>query len=187
MANNKHKKQQRRTKAEIRRLVKVICNDYADSDYTIYSVCKAHGVPYRTFKSWIDKDTKLAEIYKKAHETEFFDKDLFVRTAKLSLLKKLEGYKVKETTYHRAIDKEGNILKDDDGNPKMVIAKEIEKEIAPSDTLIIFTLANHDGWKRQDKVEPSNITLSVTQKSTEELIEEKSKLLASHGDEMPEI
>ena len=124
-----------------------------------------------TVKGLTDKD--LADLFKVREQTvnnwknkypEFFEslkrgKDEFdSNVIEKSLARRASGYQYTETT--KAINKEG----------KMVIIKEVVKEIAPDPTSIIFWLKNRrpDRWRDVQHVEATLTIEEILLKKAEE-------------------
>ncbi len=92
------------------------------------------GIHKDTFYKWKKTKPDFSDTLKKS-------KVKLVSKIKDSLTKKTEGFYV--TEWKEVIDRDGQIVK-----------VETQKYIPPSDTAIIFALANLDpkNWKRSDKV-----------------------------------
>ena len=91
------------------------------------------GISKNTFYKWLEKYSDFSDTIKKS-------KIHLVEEVKNNLIKKTEGFYVTEW---KEVIVDGRIVK-----------VETQKYIPPSDTAIIFALANLDpkNWKRADKV-----------------------------------
>ena len=75
-------------------LVKRICGLVEKDTYTVSELCESVGIDESTFYRWKTDKSEFCEAIKKAEERRL---DNFVVEAKRSLLKKIQGYEVKET------------------------------------------------------------------------------------------
>lgn len=145
-----------RTKATKLKLGLEICREYEEGDYTIESICKSRGVPYRSFYRWADPTDdqclpELAEAYKKAKDGKHrIYMEALSRTAKTSLQKMVEGYEVEEkhTEMKAILDKSGNIEK-----LIPIQVRTSKKHIHPNVTACIFALKNTDPNDFKDRHE----------------------------------
>ena len=129
-------------------LVKRICGLVEKDTYTVSELCETVGISETTFYDWKVKFSEFSDAIKKAEERRL---DNFVVEAKRSLLKKIQGYEVKET---QIVSIPGV---DEKGNPKQIIKekKTIKKHIQPDTTAIIFALTNLDPehWKNRQQLD----------------------------------
>lgn len=129
-------------------LVKRICGLVEKDTYTVSELCESVGISETTFYDWKVKFSEFSDAIKKAEERRL---DNFVVEAKRSLLKKIQGYEVKET---QIVSIPGV---DEKGNPKQIIKekKTIKKHIQPDTTAIIFALTNLDPehWKNRQQLD----------------------------------
>lgn len=129
-------------------LVKRICGLVEKDTYTVSELCESVGIDESTFYRWKTDKSEFCEAIKKAEERRL---DNFVVEAKRSLLKKIQGYEVKET---QIVSIPGV---DEKGNPKQIIKekKTIKKHIQPDTTAIIFALTNLDPehWKNRQQLD----------------------------------
>ena len=129
-------------------LVKRICGLVEKDTYTVSELCESVGIDESTFYRWKTDKSEFCEAIKKAEERRL---DNFVVEAKRSLLKKIQGYEVKET---QIVSIPGV---DEKGNPKQIIKekKTIKKHIQPDTAAIIFALTNLDPehWKNRQQLD----------------------------------
>lgn len=98
-------------------LVKRICGLVEKDTYTVSELCESVGISETTFYDWKVKFSEFSDAIKKAEERRL---DNFVVEAKRSLLKKIQGYEVKETHTVTIPGKE----KDEEGKPKPIIKEQ---------------------------------------------------------------
>lgn len=141
------KKEGRKTKYTPE-LVTRICGLLEKDTYTVSELCESVGISETTFYDWKVKFSEFSDAIKKAEERRL---GFFVVEAKRSLLKKIQGYEVKET---QIVSIPGV---DEKGNPKQIIKekKTIKKHIQPDTTAIIFALTNLDPehWKNRQNID----------------------------------
>lgn len=141
------KKEGRKTKYTPE-LVTRICGLLEKDTYTVSELCESVGISESTFYDWKGKFSEFSDAIKKAEERRL---GFFVVEAKRSLLKKIQGYEVKET---QIVSIPGV---DEKGNPKQIIKeqKTIKKHIQPDTTAIIFALTNLDPehWKNRQNID----------------------------------
>lgn len=141
------KKEGRKTKYTPE-LVTRICGLLEKDTYTVSELCESVGIDESTFYRWKNDKNEFCEAIKKAEERRL---GFFVVEAKRSLLKKIQGYEVKET---QIVSIPGV---DEKGNPKQIIKekKTIKKHIQPDTTAIIFALTNLDPehWKNRQNID----------------------------------
>ena len=129
-------------------LVKRSCGLVEKDTYTVSELCESVGISETTFYDWKVKFSEFSDAIKKAEERRL---DNFVVEAKRSLLKKIQGYEVKET---QIVSIPGV---DEKGNPNHIIKekKTIKKHIQPDTTAIIFALTNLDPehWKNRQQLD----------------------------------
>ena len=111
----------------------------ADS-YTIAEICKANKITAETYFKWKKDKPEFSDAIKKA---ELSRANTFVAEAKKSLLKKITGYDVEETSTDYSTDVQGK--------PVIKNKKITKKHILPDTASIIFTLCNldSDNWKNR--------------------------------------
>ncbi len=148
----------KRNRTERIELGYAICDRYVEGIYTIESVCKSYGIPYRTFMCWaspsydkfIELDKKqqkrvlkqgyVAEVaasYKKAKDNfRNENRRRLKEHAKIGLLRLVEGYEYEEVTTEIKMDKKGNATP--------VRIKKIKKYMPPNVMAVIFALKNTD-------------------------------------------
>lgn len=105
--------------------------------YNHKQLIKYLGISKDTFYKWIKKHADFSDTLKKS-------KMHLIEDVKNKLIERARGIEYEEVTQE---------IKIIDGKEYKTI-KKIKKFIPPSDTAIIFTLANLDpkNWKRQDKI-----------------------------------
>lgn len=165
-----------------KKIVDRIIELWSTDTYTIAEVCDLVGISERSFYSWRDKSAEFADALKKAEEKR---NQFFLAEAKKSLLKKIQGYTVKEkhTIYVNSTGKSSTGEEID--KPKIKEQKIVEKHFQPDTAAIIFTLTNQDpdNWRNRQNTE-------VTGKDGKDLIpartltkEEARELLRDMGNE----
>lgn len=131
-------------------LVKRICGLVEKDTYTVSELCESVGISETTFYDWKVKFSEFSDAIKKAEERRL---DNFVVEAKRSLLKKIQGYEVKETHTVTIPGKE----KDEEGKPKPIIKEQkiVDKHYQPDTAAIIFALTNLDPehWKNRQQLD----------------------------------
>ena len=111
--------------------------------YTIAEICSKVGISLRTYHKWIEEKPEFAQAVEDAKNERM---QFFVQEAKKSLLKKICGYEVTETSVTTIPGK--------DGKPQIKEQKTNKKHFQPDTAAIIFTLTNGDPehWRnRQSK------------------------------------
>jgi transposase-like protein len=101
------------------------------------------GISRETFYNWIKKHTDFSDTIKKS-------KTHLVEEVKNKLIERARGIEYEEVTQE---------IKIVDGKEYKTV-KKVKRFIPPSDTAIIFALANLDpkNWKRSDKVVEDKVT-----------------------------
>ncbi|NFA42707.1 hypothetical protein EXM65_09010 [Clostridium botulinum] len=102
-------------------------------------ICKRLGVSLSSLQNYKNKYSELSKALKDGKEIA----DYKVENA---LYKRALGYKYKEVTKERELNKES-------GKYELVVTKEIEKEIAPDPQSIIWWLKNRKPTKWKDKID----------------------------------
>lgn len=112
--------------------------------YTIAEICRQVGIGLRTYHKWIGEHPDFAQAVEDA-KTERMQ--FFVQEAKKSLVKKICGYEVTETSVTTIPGK--------DGKPQIKEQKTNKKHIQPDTAAIIFTLTNGDPehWRNRQSTE----------------------------------
>lgn len=168
----------KRTKAQIKKVFKAICEQYQQTGGSLHEICKANNVSVRSFNYWTHKYAELAELYKKTKQ-EIIDADnpeIMVEAVENSLFKKAIGYTFDEVTFQEVMGKDGQIRK---------VKKIVKKHVPASDTAMIFYLKNQAPEKWNKENQNANINVNITQKTESELEAEYEKLL-NKDDQMPE-
>lgn len=126
--------------------------------YTIAEVCRQVEITQKTYHQWMNDHPEFAEAVNAAKEEMM---QMFVIEAKKSLLKKIRGYEVTETSVTTIPGK--------DGKPKIKEQKTNKKYFQPDTAAIIFTLTNGDPehWKNKQ-------TTEMTGKDGKDLFADKS-------------
>lgn len=126
--------------------------------YTIAEVCRQVEITQKTYHQWMNDHPEFAEAVNAAKEERM---QMFVIEAKKSLLKKIRGYEVTETSVTTIPGK--------DGKPKIKEHKTNKKHFQPDTAAIIFTLTNGDPehWKNKQ-------TTEMTGKDGKDLFADKS-------------
>ena len=126
--------------------------------YTIAEICRQVGIAPRTYHSWIEDNPEFAKAVEDAKAERM---QMFVIEAKKSLLKKICGYEVTETSVTTIPGK--------DGKPQIKEQKTNKKHFQPDTAAIIFTLTNGDPehWKNKQ-------TTEMTGKDGKDLFADKS-------------
>lgn len=128
--------------------------------YTLSEICRAVGIGIATFYLWRDKYEDFAQAVEEAKEERM---QFFVQEAKKSLLKKIQGYEVKETKLVTIPNK---------ADPSKPIIKEqttTTKHVQADTAAIIFTLTNGDPTRWRNRQ-----TTEVTGKDGKELFKSTS-------------
>lgn len=126
--------------------------------YTIAEVCRQVEITQKTYHQWMNDHPEFSEAVNAAKEERM---QMFVIEAKKSLLKKIRGYEVTETSVTTIPGK--------DGKPKIKEQKTNKKHFQPDTAAIIFTLTNGDPehWKNKQ-------TTEMTGKDGKDLFADKS-------------
>ena len=126
--------------------------------YTIAEVCRQVEITQKTYHQWMNDHPEFAEAVNAAKEERM---QMFVIEAKKSLLKKIRGYEVTETSVTTIPGK--------DGKPQIKEQKTNKKHFQPDTAAIIFTLTNGDPehWKNKQ-------TTEMTGKDGKDLFADKS-------------
>jgi len=124
------------------RIIEMIQSD----TYTYTEICAACGINQRTFYYWRERFADFDQDIKDAEDARMQD---FVKIAKRSLRRKIEGYTVDETQVTTVPSRH----KDERGKPIPEIKeqKTNHRHIAPDTAAIIFTLTNGDpnNWRNR--------------------------------------
>jgi hypothetical protein len=127
-----------------KKIVEKICNLINSDSYTISEICKIANISEDTYHTWKKEKSDFSESIKKAENDRI---QYFVKEAKKSLIKKIQGYTVQE----KHIVMVGSGKYDENGNEKSKIKEQkvIDKYFQPDTGAIIFTLTNGDpvNWK----------------------------------------
>ncbi len=115
--------------------------DWARMGLTNEQIAHNMGITRETLNQWSKKYSDISDTLKRG-------KDIVDIEVENKLLKRALGYKYKETTKER-------VLNPDTGETKMVVTKEVEKEVVPDTTAQIFWLKNRrpDKWKDKQNLE----------------------------------
>lgn len=126
------------------------------------------GINRRTLTDWKKKYDPISLTLKKGKEVV----DIQVENA---LLKRALGYKYTETTKERSIELNPHT---GEPEPKLVITKEVTKEVVPDVTAQIFWLKNRkpDVWRDKKDIGVEG-TLKTTSDMTDEELEERIQKL----------
>lgn len=147
-----------------KKTVKAITDLIKADTYTIAEICLKVGISERCFYDWQANNAEFADSIAQARLDA---NQKFVRMARNSLVKKLEGYTVQEKQVVMIESKE----KDETGKPKPKIKEQkiIDKHFQPDTQAIIFALTNleSDTWKNRQSNE-------VTGKDGKDLFAQKS-------------
>lgn len=141
-----------------KKIVKAICDLIKKDTYTIVEICANVGISDRCFYDWQKNNAEFADAIAQAR----IDANMkFLKAARNSLIKKLEGYEVEETKVVATND----IL----GKPKIKEKTITKKHFQPDTAAIIFALTNLEGetWKNRQNTE-------LTGKDGKDLIQSKS-------------
>lgn len=143
---------------------------WARNGLTDEQIAHNMGVAYSTLRVWRDKYSALSAALKRGKEVV----DIQVENA---LLKRALGYKYKEITKEKILQKDssGKPLTDAHGFPiyKLEVTKEVTKEVVPDTTAQIFWLKNRkpDVWRDKQQIEHSgNIGNPFEGLTTEQLL-----------------
>lgn len=132
------------------KLAKTIFELFSSDSYTVAEVCKIVKIGRSTFYSMRSKYPEFAQGLKQAEEIR---KELYIIEAKKSLLKKIQGYTVKE----QHVTTVGTGRYDDNGKEiaKVKEQRTVEKHIQADTSAVIFTLCNCDpnNWKNRQRTE----------------------------------
>ena len=130
----KNRPQKKHNEAEKLELVTAICELYATGQYTIELCVESKGIVFKTFDNWLNGNTTLTEIYKKAkNEVKEQNTKRLVNKALKEIERRIEGYTETEETV------EGK-----NENGTFVATKVIRKKvrIKASDSLLMFVGKN---------------------------------------------
>lgn len=131
-----------------KKTVKAICDLIKKDTYTIAELCAIVGISDRCYYDWQLNNAQFAESIAQAREQA---REIRIRDAKNSLMKKVNGYTVQEkhTTYIDVKDKDGR------STPRIKEQKIVDKHFQPDTAAIIFTLTNDDpeNWKNRSNAE----------------------------------
>lgn len=127
-----------------KKMVESIVGLVKSDTYTINEICHQVGIGLRTYHGWIEEHPDFAQAIEEAKAERV---QMFVIEAKKSLLKKIQGYDVTETSVTTIPNK--------NGEPKIKEQKTVKKHIHPDTAAIIFTLTNGDPehWKNRQATE----------------------------------
>lgn len=127
------------------------------------------GIGKTTFYRWKNENREIRESLKKGKEVV----DIQVENA---LLKRALGYEYKERTKERIFDIES-------GEHRMVITKEVRKEVVPDTTAQIFWLKNRrpDLWRDRKEVGVEGSLNTASSLTDEELEDRISRLKSKLG------
>ena len=132
------------------KIVNRICELIASDTYTVAEVCKLVNIHRATYFEWINTKPEFADRIKKAQEART---EYFVAEAKKSLLRKIQGYTVKE----QQVTTVGTGKYDANGREiaKIKEQRTVDKHFQPDTAAIIFTLCNGepDKWKNRQATE----------------------------------
>lgn len=134
-----------------KKLTEEICKLIRSDSYTIAEICRLTGISEETFYVWKKEKSEFSESIKKAEEDR---RQFFAVEAKKSLLKKIQGYMVKE----KKIVTSYPVCKEEEGAKRKRVVKEqsvTEKYFQPDTAAIIFTLCNTDpdNWKNRQNTD----------------------------------
>lgn len=117
----------------------IIIDMLKSDSYTIAEICQQVKITPRTYYDWINEKEDFAQAVNDAKEQRM---EMFVKEAKKSLLKKIQGYTVQEKHTTMVDSKE----KDETGKakPRIKEQKIVDKHFQPDTAAIIFTLTNGD-------------------------------------------
>ena len=134
------------SKKTVERIVGLIKSD----TYTIAEICRQVGITPKTYHQWVNDYPDFADAIEQAKDERM---QAMVIEAKKSLMKKIQGYDVKET---KVVTVPGT-KKDEKGNPKPIIKEQTttKKHIQADTAAIIFTLTNGDPehWRNRQTTE----------------------------------
>ncbi len=132
------------------KIVERICKLIEADTYTVAEICRMVKIHRATYFEWLNTKPEFADAIKKAEEARTA---FFVAEAKKSLLKKIQGYTVKE----QHITMAGTGRYDVNGKEiaKVKEQKTVDKHFQPDTAAIIFTLCNcePDKWKNKQSTE----------------------------------
>lgn len=135
-----------------KRIVKAITDLIKKDTYTIAEICESVGISESCFYNW---QATIVEFGESIAQARIEANQKFLRMARNSLVKKLEGYTVQEShvTY---VDKteagpDGKPI----SKPKIKEKKIVDKHFQPDTQAIIFALTNleSDTWKNRQNTE----------------------------------
>lgn len=131
-----------------KKIVKAITDLIKKDSYTIAEICATVGISERCFYDWQANNAEFAETIAQAR----IDANMrYLKMARNSLVKKLEGYTVQEKhiTYVDSKDKDGV------SKPKIKEQKVVDKHFQPDTQAIIFTLTNLESetWQNRQNTE----------------------------------
>lgn len=114
-----------------------VCDYYAAQRVTLESACEAGGVPYRTFRRWVQEVADVAAMYEKAQaEQAQIYKDQLRLKVPNAFEKLIEGYETEETHTEVAPAKK------DGEKPIVLSVRKVKKRIGPNPAAVIFAMKN---------------------------------------------
>lgn len=132
------------------KLVEKICQLIETDTFTAREICSIVGIHVATYFEWLNTKPEFNDAVTRAQEAR---KDFFVAEAKKSLLKKIQGYTVKE----QHVTTIGTGKYDVNGKEiaKVKEQKTVDKHIQADTSAVIFTLCNcdPDNWKNRQSTE----------------------------------
>lgn len=126
------------------KIVEKIVGLIKSDTYTIAEICRQVGITPKTFHQWKEEHPEFGQMIVDAKDERM---QFFVQEAKKSLLKKICGYEVTETSVTTIPGK--------DGKPQIKEQKTNKKHFQPDTAAIIFTLTNGDPehWRNRQSTE----------------------------------
>lgn len=121
------------------------------------------GIDHNTWIRFKKEESELREIYS-------IKKELLVIGLEKSLYKKAHGYNYTEITKEKVLDPKTMTY-------KLEVSKEVEKQVAPDSTAIIFALSNLDPENWKQKVEHSNTFIQVNTGQLEDIKKQMGELM----------
>lgn len=132
------------------KLVAKICQLIETDTYTIKEICQFVGIHVATYFEWLNTKPEFSDAVTRAQETRT---DFFAAEAKKSLLKKIQGYTVKEQ--HITTVGTGKYDANRKEIAKVKEQRTVEKHIQADTSAVIFALCNcdPDNWKNRQNTE----------------------------------
>lgn len=131
------------------KISKVICMMYETDLYSLIECCAKVGINDRTFFKWRNEITEIADLFIGAdREKEIIYRHNLRQRGRTNAERLMEGFtkEVEDKSYEAARDENGNVILDENGEPKMILVSKKVKQlfIRPSVRMTETSLFNSD-------------------------------------------